>query len=133
MRVVVDDVKREPLLTVEQAAERLNISRDTFDAHVAPNIPRVRIGRVYRFDPRDLDDWIEANKVRPGRAARATSASEPVAADPRRPTLASEAHYEAHRRSMSPRVRSARAAEEPQNFTPRGAAHDRGRFSLRSM
>jgi excisionase family DNA binding protein len=51
------------LLTVDEAAARLNISRDHFERHVRRCVPRVKIGRIYRYDVEDLDRWVEEQKV----------------------------------------------------------------------
>lgn len=49
----------EPLLTVREAAELLNISSRTLYAHVETNrIPCLRIGRAVRFDREALIEFL---------------------------------------------------------------------------
>lgn len=46
-------------LTVEQAAERLQLSEATvYRLARAGDLPGVRVGRSWRFDPRRLDDLL---------------------------------------------------------------------------
>ena len=53
------------LLTVRQAAAALSISERTLWAFSSPRgaIPVVRIGRSVRYDRRDLQEWLEGQKV----------------------------------------------------------------------
>lgn len=54
---------RRPLLTVHEAARFLSVSVSTVYGWVwQRRIPFVKIGRVVRFDPRDLDAFIETSK-----------------------------------------------------------------------
>jgi excisionase family DNA binding protein len=50
-----------PLLTAEQAAELLNVSKWWVRQEARANrIPHVRLGRNVRFDPVALEDWWRA-------------------------------------------------------------------------
>jgi excisionase family DNA binding protein len=52
----------EKLLTVAQVADRLGVAMDTVYKWVrAGRIPHVKLNKVVRFRPADLDRWIEAN------------------------------------------------------------------------
>lgn len=52
-----------PLLTVQDAAKVLAVSVSTVYGWVwQRRIPFVKIGRAVRFDPRDLDAFIESSK-----------------------------------------------------------------------
>jgi len=53
------------LVTVRQAASALSVSERTLWAISAPRgpIPVVRIGRSVRYDPGDLREWLEAQKI----------------------------------------------------------------------
>lgn len=55
-----------PLLTLEQAAERLAVGRTTIQAMVdSGELPVVAVtGRAIRIDPADLDALIKARRVR---------------------------------------------------------------------
>lgn len=54
---------RQPLLTVQEAARYLAVSVSTIYGWVwQRRIPFVKIGRAVRFDPRDLETFIEASK-----------------------------------------------------------------------
>lgn len=51
------------LLNYRQAARVLGISERTlFDLKEAGEIPTVKLKRAVRFDPRDLDAWIQRKK-----------------------------------------------------------------------
>ena len=53
------------LLTMEQAAEYLGRSKESLQHLVSSGkLPTVRSDRRVFLDVRDLDEWIEANKVR---------------------------------------------------------------------
>ena len=52
-----------PLITAKQCAARLAISTRTLWAITnRKGIPHVRIGKALRYDPRDLETWIEKRK-----------------------------------------------------------------------
>ncbi len=52
------------LLDRKQAAKRLTISERALHDKIKQNkIPYVRIGKFYRFLPRDLDAYIEARRI----------------------------------------------------------------------
>lgn len=54
------------LLNIEEAAQRMSLARSTIAEYVcARKIPFVKIGKALRFDPRDLEAWIAANRVEP--------------------------------------------------------------------
>lgn len=51
------------LLTAREACQALAISdRKLWSLTAGHEIPCVRIGRAVRYDPRDLEAWIEARK-----------------------------------------------------------------------
>ncbi len=53
----------KPLLTLNEAADRLNISRSTMLRWLkAGKIPSAKLGRGWRIDPDDLDRFIDAGK-----------------------------------------------------------------------
>lgn len=64
--------RRPDLLTTEQAARRLGIEARTLVVwrHEGRDGPAfIRIGRLVRYAPEDLDAFIEANRTRPPRTA----------------------------------------------------------------
>jgi excisionase family DNA binding protein len=65
------EVLMAALLTTHQAAERCNISHRTLEKHRrrGGGPPFVRLGRVVRYQPEDLDAWIKANRRIPAPAA----------------------------------------------------------------
>lgn len=58
------------LLTVEETAKRLNMSRAALDVlrHRGGGPRYVKHGKRVYYDPVDVVRWIEAHKVTPGRA-----------------------------------------------------------------
>lgn len=52
-----------PLLDARAAAAALGVSVDSFDRYVAREVPRVMIGRLVRYDPRDLAAFVAARKI----------------------------------------------------------------------
>jgi excisionase family DNA binding protein len=51
------------LLTARQAADRLAISERTlWELTNRGDLPCVRLGRSVRYDPADLEAWVQANK-----------------------------------------------------------------------
>lgn len=54
----------QPLLTYAQAAERLGVSERKLRSMVANGyLPVVKIGVERRFDPTDLDAYVQAHKT----------------------------------------------------------------------
>ena len=54
----------QPLLDIEQAAERLNVSPRFIRRLVAQRrIDYLKIGKFIRFQPDELDSWIEDQRV----------------------------------------------------------------------
>jgi excisionase family DNA binding protein len=51
-----------PLLTIEQLAGALAVSPKTVRRLVAHGFPHIRFGRVLRFDPVDVQRWLEARR-----------------------------------------------------------------------
>jgi len=57
----------EQLLTYEQLAEALQVSPGTLRNWVSQQyVPHVKIGRVVRFDPSAIDNWLR-KRAHPGR------------------------------------------------------------------
>ena len=54
---------RRTLLDRGDAAAYLGVSARTFDRHVAPLLRSVPIGSVTRYDRKDLDEWLEQQKL----------------------------------------------------------------------
>lgn len=58
------------LLGVPETAETLGITeRQLRNLVYLRKIPYCKVGRLLRFDPRELADWVEATTYRPGGAA----------------------------------------------------------------
>ena len=59
-----DTGSSENLLSKVQAAQRLGICARSLDYRIQDgSIPYVRIGRLYRFIPSDLDKFIQSRRV----------------------------------------------------------------------
>jgi len=59
-----DTGSSENLLSKVQAAQRLGICARSLDYRIADgSLPYVRIGRLYRFIPADLDAFIAARRI----------------------------------------------------------------------
>jgi len=55
--------KGEQLLKPEQVATMLNVARKTVvNMAREGRLPHVRVGRRYRFDPTEIDRWIQQNR-----------------------------------------------------------------------
>lgn len=53
----------QPLLSTESVSEILGVSPGTIRALVADKgLPAVRIGRILRFKPADVDAWLDTQK-----------------------------------------------------------------------
>lgn len=53
------------LLTIQELSEWLKIPRGTLYNWVSEGrIPRVKLGGKLRFDPREIERWLEANTIR---------------------------------------------------------------------
>jgi len=66
----------EKLLTTQEAADRLGLSKSTLDKGrlTGDSPPFVRMGTAIRYRPQDLDEWVAA------RVRRSTSATTVAAA-----------------------------------------------------
>lgn len=57
---------RTPLLTIEDAAELLNVRPGYIRRLVRERrIPFIRVGKFVRFEPRDLEALVQAGRVEP--------------------------------------------------------------------
>ena len=57
-------VNERELLTVDEAADYLGLSRSTLYQYASARIlPSYKLGRLLRFDRRDLDSWIASRRV----------------------------------------------------------------------
>ena len=61
------DVRRSPLLTIEEVAERLNVPPAYVRRRLIfeKRIPYVKVGRHVRIDQQDLEDFIDRGRVTP--------------------------------------------------------------------
>ncbi len=61
------NVKKQPLITEQEAAKRLCVSVHKLraDRHHSTGIPYVKIGKLVRYHPEDLDTFISEQKVTP--------------------------------------------------------------------
>ena len=51
-------------MTPEDAAELLHVTRRWIvEAAARGELPALKLGRVWRFDRRDLNDWLDAQRV----------------------------------------------------------------------
>ncbi len=56
-------MKPTPKLKVEDVAKNLNVPRGyVYRLAQRHGLPSIRVGRYLRFDPVDLEDWIEKRK-----------------------------------------------------------------------
>lgn len=53
------------LLTRKEAAKYLGLTLRTFERHVQRHLPTVLIGARPFFMPKDLDEWVEAQRKQP--------------------------------------------------------------------
>ena len=54
------------LMDMSAASTQLGVTKNTLYSWVSQKkIPYVKIGRLVKFDQRDIDAWVEGNKVKP--------------------------------------------------------------------
>jgi len=54
------------LIGIETVSKQLGISVNTVYAWICQKrIPYVKIGRLVKFDQRDIDAWVESRKIKP--------------------------------------------------------------------
>src|SRR5215831_3455106 len=76
----------ETFLTTEEVLEYLQVNlRTVYRLIKAGKIPAVRVGRQWRFRKRDIDAWLDSQRMRSG--SRAAAQAAPVA--PARPSTGS--------------------------------------------
>ena len=57
------ETKKRDLLTVDQAAEYVGLSRSTLYQYASARIiPSLKLGRLLRFDRVDLDAWVDSRR-----------------------------------------------------------------------
>jgi len=60
---MMKDRKQKPLLTPDEVAAMLRIARKTVVVMAREErIPCIRIGRFVRFDPAEIDRWIDGQR-----------------------------------------------------------------------
>jgi excisionase family DNA binding protein len=55
----------KPFLTVEQVAEILSVTPETVRGYISAKknpLPAYKLGREYRIDRKDFDDWMQKRK-----------------------------------------------------------------------
>lgn len=63
----------QQLLTIDEAADRLNVSVRFMRRLVAERrMAYVKVGKYIRFDPMDLDKWVSDRRIDPRRAHTGT-------------------------------------------------------------
>lgn len=56
------------MLTPEEIAEYLQVKPQTVWRMIRRgDLPAIRVGRVYRVQRQDFDDWLKQRRTRPGR------------------------------------------------------------------
>lgn len=56
---------KPPLMDMAQVAEQLGVTKNTLYAWVSQRrITIVKVGRLVKFDQRDIDEWIDKNKIK---------------------------------------------------------------------
>jgi excisionase family DNA binding protein len=69
----------EAFLTTEEVLDYLQVNlRTVYRLIKAGKIPAVRVGRQWRFRKRDIDAWLESQRVRGGRGAASSRAAAPA-------------------------------------------------------
>lgn len=59
-----------PLMDVPALAERLGVNERHVRRLIAERrVPFIKWGHLIRFDPVEIDDWLDENRRRPGRPA----------------------------------------------------------------
>src|SRR5213595_670899 len=69
----------ETFLTTEEVLEYLQVNlRTVYRLIKAGKIPAVRVGRQWRFRKRDIDAWLDSQRLRSGSRVAATTAAAPA-------------------------------------------------------
>jgi excisionase family DNA binding protein len=64
MATTVAATRRQALMNIEQAADRLGVSVRHMRRLVSERrIPYLKWGHLLRFDPQDIDEWLEDHVV----------------------------------------------------------------------
>ena len=119
------------LMTVDQVAAYLQLNKLTVYKFIrAGDLPAVRLGRSFRIRRADVDQFLEAHKVAPKRAARPEAASavrrpeaplrEQQSRQTREPVSAAESAENAARREERRRLREAMISSNPLEWVIRG-------------
>jgi len=57
-------LNRRPLIGAKETADFLNISIETLYSWIyQKKVPYYKIGRLVKFDPQDLDIWLEERRI----------------------------------------------------------------------
>src|SRR5262245_19842793 len=73
----------ETFLTTEEVLEYLQVNlRTVYRLIKAGKIPAVRVGRQWRFRKRDIDAWLDSQRLRGGARAAAAAVPAPAARPP---------------------------------------------------
>ena len=52
------------LLTLDQICKKLKVKRSfIYDLTSRKQIPHIKVGRLLRFDPDEIDNWLQSHKV----------------------------------------------------------------------
>ena len=119
------------LMTVDQVAAYLQLNKLTVYKFIrAGDLPAVRLGRSFRIRRADVDQFLEAHKVAPKRAARPAAApavrrpdTAPRPQQPgrsREPVSVAESAESAARREERRRLREAMISSNPLEWVIRG-------------
>ena len=74
----------EPWLSVEEIARHLNVSKETVYRWLErEKIPAHRIGKLWRFKPSEVDEWVRRGEATENH--RSDGSSKPKASDPSMP------------------------------------------------
>lgn len=74
MESLIDTKQLSVIIGVSEQTLRNKVSRECFEDMPPP----LRIGRLIKWRPSDVDQWLETKKIQPGSTPKCTAAAFPV-------------------------------------------------------
>ena len=56
-------MKKEPWVSLDEIAQHLGVSRDTVYRWIDRGMPAHKLGRLWKFNVSEIDEWLRAGKA----------------------------------------------------------------------